>query len=119
MEYGWNRVSDTGRYSTSPSTEDFHGAPDPSETFSVRSGRSKMSKRSFVDAAATMRGRHSPRDRIFINDWKAPIPSTVASTHDEETQLEAMQKQLAIVRTECEAHEALHDDMIGLVRLYS
>ncbi|KAH7108141.1 hypothetical protein BKA62DRAFT_9648 [Auriculariales sp. MPI-PUGE-AT-0066] len=113
MEYGWNRVSDDGRFSTSPSTEDFHGQ-DPADTFSIRSGRSRMSKRSFVDAAATMRIKQSPRDRIYINDWKAPIPSTVASAHDEETQLEAMQKQLDIVQGEREAHNAIQRAMIGL-----
>lgn len=116
MEYGWNRVSDAGRFSISQSTEDLHesNAGDHTETFSIRSGRSRMSKRSFADAASSMRRAQSPRDRIFINEWKPPIPSTVPSTHDEETQLEALQKQADTVAAEIHAHKNLQAAMIAL-----
>lgn len=118
MEYGWNRVSDDARFSMSPSTEDVRdsNAGDLTETFSIRSGRSRMSKRSFADAASTLRRTQSPRDRVYINDWKPPIPSTVPSTHDEETQLEAMQKQVNAVENEIQAHKDVQAAMLELVR---
>lgn len=116
MEYGWNRVSEEARFSMSPSTEDLHESRtgDHTDTFSVRSGRSRMSKRSFADAASTLRRNQSPRDRTYINEWKPPIPSTVPSAHDEETQLEAMQRQVIAVDNEIDAHKALQAAMLAL-----
>ena len=111
MEYGWNRVDVSDRLPGSVDAESLPPKdPDPSDTFSMRSGRSRLSKK---DAFSM---RSSPHfDRIFIHDWKPPIPSSVASTHDEEAQLEALQKQVASLKDELNEHNALRALMQQLV----
>jgi len=74
-----------------------------------------MSKRSMADVSMTLRrGTQSPRDRTFINEWKAPLPSTVPSSHDEEAQLDAMEKQLAAIEKELQDHKDLQSPMNAL-----
>lgn len=101
MEYGWNRVLD----------------PDSSDAVSVKSGRSGRSKYSKKDFVATVRGDKSPwGDRIFINDWKPPMPPSVASVHDEETQMDALLKHVAALKEDLIQHNELRQPMMSLVR---
>lgn len=109
MEYGWNKVTNDpfdGR--RSPSIDESR-QDDATDALSVRSGRSRFSRKDY-----TMRG--SPyHDRTHINDWKAPLPPSVASMHDEETQLEALQKHVASLKTELKTHNDLREPMTALV----
>ncbi|KAG8800480.1 hypothetical protein FRC17_006859, partial [Serendipita sp. 399] len=90
MEYGWSRVEDVR---SSTSQDDLNASRpsirDNTDNFSLMSGRSRMGR--FGDGFSSLRA--SPMaDRIYINDWRAPGHSMVASTHDEETQLESLQR---------------------------
>jgi len=110
MEYGWNRVLDPLNQITSRLEEDTKSIADRSDTFSVRSGRS-VKKRTAADTGSYGRSSY---DRIFVNEWKAPLPSTVPSTHDEETQLEALQKQVELLKTDLQTHNELRKPMSAL-----
>lgn len=99
MEYGWNRVLDPLTQITSMH-DDRSSTADQTDTFSIRSGKAKM------------------HDRIHVNEWKPPLPSTVPSTHDEETQLEALQKQVVILKQELETHNELRSPMLSLVCIH-
>jgi PH and SEC7 domain-containing protein len=103
MEYGWNRILD----------------PDNSDAVSTKSGRSGRSRYSKKDFVATVRGDKSPwADRIFINDWKPPMPPSVPSNHDEETQMDALQKHVAALKKDLEQHNDLRHPMMSLVSCY-
>ena len=119
MEYGWNRVMDPLSRARSVSEDDYSVRDDNSDAVSVRSGRSGKSGRSRFsrkDAAATVRMEKSPwGDKTFINDWKPPLPPTVASTHDEETQMEALQKHVASLKTDLKQHNELRTPMMNIV----
>lgn len=111
MEYGWNRVPDPHSRSQSDgeSTRD-------SDATSVRSGRSTRSKFNWREGAATVRAGQSPwNDRISINDWKPPMPPSVASLHDEETQLEALRKHVKSLKKDLQRHNELREPMSALV----
>jgi hypothetical protein len=110
MEYGWNRATDSYQQDSGDPTDNF------SDTFSIRSGRSKLSKKSAVGSIRP--GIPSPwaMEKIYINDWKPPLPPSIASTHDEETQMEALQKQVANLKEELKQHNDLQQAMISLVR---
>ncbi|KAI0355629.1 hypothetical protein OH77DRAFT_1511483 [Trametes cingulata] len=111
MEYGWNRVMDPVSRGRSVSEDDYSIRDTDSQ--SVRSGRSGRSR--FKDMAATVRADKSPwADRTFINEWKPPMPPTVASTHDEETQMEALQKHVAHLKDELQQHNELRTPMTQL-----
>lgn len=111
MEYGWSRVEPealaaeqedtaaTRSFSTLNRTD--------TDNFSLVSSRSK------IGGFPTMRG-HPLADRIFINDWRAPGHSMVASVHDEETQLEALQRQADKLEAELQIHNDLRGPMIAL-----
>ncbi|KAG9008231.1 hypothetical protein FRB90_009031 [Tulasnella sp. 427] len=111
MEYGWSKVEQMMQTNQLPNNS-IDNSDAYSDVFSVRSGRSKISKRSF-DVLGSTRANYSPfaMEKIFINDWKAPIPSTVPSTHDEETQMEALQKQVNILKRELAAHDKIQVPM--------
>ncbi|KAJ2918016.1 hypothetical protein MD484_g2383, partial [Candolleomyces efflorescens] len=117
MEYGWNRVVDLHghRTSTSQSQTDLRD-PDPSDGVSVKSGKSGHSKfRWRGDGPATVRGPPSPwSDKIFINEWKPPMPPAVSSVHDEETQLEALRKHVASMKKDLEMHNELREPVTAL-----
>jgi PH/SEC7 domain-containing protein len=119
MEYGWNKVmaDSYGRDDPSQSQSEFHRDDIP-DTVSVRSGKSSRSKYGWRDVN-TIRGPYSPRttDKIFVNDWKPPLPPTVASTHDEEGQLEALRKHVVSLKKDLETHNELRGPMAALVRL--
>ncbi|KAH8828463.1 hypothetical protein DL96DRAFT_1709747 [Flagelloscypha sp. PMI_526] len=116
MEYGWNRVSDPmhGR-SQSDSGDATSVTDDFSDAMSVKSGRSSKSKYGWRDGAATVRGSSSPySDRVFINDWKPPMHPTVSSMHDEETQMEALQKHVATMKKDIKRHNELREPMLAM-----
>ncbi|KAI0332360.1 hypothetical protein GY45DRAFT_1344763 [Cubamyces sp. BRFM 1775] len=111
MEYGWNRVMDPVSRGRSASEDDYSVRDTDSQ--SVRSGRSGRSR--FKEMAATVRADKSPwADRTFINEWKPPLPPTVPSLHDEETQLEALQKHVAHLKEELQQHNELRTPMTQL-----
>ncbi|KAI0266753.1 hypothetical protein BC834DRAFT_111496 [Gloeopeniophorella convolvens] len=114
MEYGWNRVSDV-LHGRSVSDDESIRMPDHSDNASIRSGRSNRSRFSRKDVAATMRGGSSAwADRTNINDWKPPLAPTVPSTHDEETQLEALKKHVNALTVELQHHNELRGPMMSL-----
>lgn len=107
MEYGWNRVLDPITRARSISEDNYTRDDDGA---SVRSGRSRLNK------SSTVRADKSPwNDRIFINDWKPPMPPSVASTHDEETQLDALRKHVVSMKEELSEHNELRLPMMKLV----
>ncbi|KAH9858835.1 hypothetical protein C2E23DRAFT_880256 [Lenzites betulinus] len=111
MEYGWNRVLDPTSRARSVSEDDY--SMRDTDNQSVRSGRSGRSR--FKEMAATVRADKSPwADRTFINDWKPPLPPTVASAHDEETQMEALQKHVAHLKEDLQQHNELRTPMTHL-----
>jgi PH and SEC7 domain-containing protein len=113
MEYGWNRVPDAASRTRSFSeSEQSRDRDMDTDSMSVRSGR----KLPWRDGAATVRASQSPwADRAYVNDWKAPLPPTVPSTHDEETQLEALQKHVASMKRDLKRHTELREPMQALV----
>ncbi|KZT29200.1 hypothetical protein NEOLEDRAFT_1167197 [Neolentinus lepideus HHB14362 ss-1] len=107
MEYGWNRVVDPITHGRSASEDELNKE---SDSLSVHSSHSKYGWKS---GAATMRA--APwGERIFINDWKQPMPPNVASTHDEETQLEALQKHVNSLKKDLKQHNELREPMMAL-----
>lgn len=116
MEYGWNRVADVYGNDGGALQADLHREEFP-DSISVRSGKSTRSKYSWRDVNATVRGNYpSPRaDKTYINEWKAPLPPTVASVHDEETQLDALKKHVASLKQDLGTHNELREPMSALV----
>lgn len=115
MEYGWNRVVDPFNDGRSPSNDSAREI-DPSDSVSVRSGRSTRSKLRWKDGAAAARASHSPyMDKVYINDWKPPLPPTVSSVHDEESQMEALQKHVFSMKNDLKRHNELRQPMAALV----
>lgn len=111
MEYGWNRVLDDPAHSRSASESETTSRD--TDSVSLKSTRSKFGR----DGAATVRGGQSPwADKVFINDWKPPLPPTVPSGADEETQLEALQKHVVSMKQELQQHNQLREPMMALVR---
>lgn len=107
MEYGWNRVLNPLSH-TSAILDDEVSL---SDKISIRSGKSGGKKRS-MEGAATV-GR--TYDRIMIHEWKPPLPPSVSSMHDEETQLEALQKQVELLNNDLQSHNELRKPMASLV----
>ncbi|TFK89121.1 hypothetical protein K466DRAFT_645137 [Polyporus arcularius HHB13444] len=108
MEYGWNRVVDPVSHARSMSEDDY--SMRETDNQSVRSGRSR-----FKDMAATVRADKSPwADRTYLNEWKPPLPPSVPSMHDEETQLEALQKHVAHLKEDLQQHNELRTPMTKL-----
>ncbi|KAL4254296.1 hypothetical protein ABKN59_002913 [Abortiporus biennis] len=110
MEYGWNRVLDPVTRVRSASEDNFSVRDD--DNVSVRSGRSRYSKKNF---SSTLRADKSPwNDRVFINDWKPPMPPSVPSNHDEETQLDALRKHVSTLKRDLTEHNELRAPMLSL-----
>jgi len=115
MEYGWNRVADLYGHGRSQSQSELRREGDFPDTISVRSGKSTRSKYGWKEGVATIRGPYSPRqDKTFINEWKPPLPPTVSSVHDEETQLDALRKHVKSLKKDLEAHNELREPMAAL-----
>ncbi|OCH95101.1 hypothetical protein OBBRIDRAFT_810024 [Obba rivulosa] len=113
MEYGWNRVIKSLSRGRAASEDNISAEPDNSDGVSIRSGRSGRSR--LKEIAATVRAEKSPwTDRTFINDWKPPMHPTVPSTHDEETQLEALQKHVDHLKKDLKQHNELRAPMTQL-----
>lgn len=115
MEYGWNRIVDLNGQRASVSQAESLREVDNTDTLSVRSGRSGHSKFKWRDNAS-VRGQSSPwgADKLFINDWKPPMPPSVASVHDEETQLEALRKHVSSMKKDLEIHNELREPLTAL-----
>lgn len=115
MEYGWNRVMDGVGQSGGDSYDD----KDHSDAVSVRSTRSNRSNRSRVSKKDyfSVRSGSSSYERLVVHDWKPPMPSTVASTHDEESQLESLQRHMVSLKKEFKQHNELRTPMAQLVRI--
>lgn len=114
MEYGWSRITDAlhGRSVSDEQKPEY----DRTDSMSVRSGRSARSKLGWKDGAATMRNPHSPwSERVFINEWKPPIPPSISSIYDEEAQLEALQKYVQMLKKDLKDHNELREPMTALV----
>ncbi|KAG8694315.1 hypothetical protein FRC08_008568 [Ceratobasidium sp. 394] len=105
MEYGWNRALELLQTSKEAQSE---GRIDASDARSVRSNR-----------AGNLRIPPSPysSERILIYDWTGPMHSVMPSTHDEETQMEALQKQANLLKQELHIHNELRQPMMSLVRV--
>ncbi|PFH45519.1 hypothetical protein AMATHDRAFT_184519 [Amanita thiersii Skay4041] len=115
MEYGWNRVGDSAVSVNIHSDNESNREVDHMDTMSVRSGRSSRSRFGWRDGVVTVRQGHSPwADRTIINDWRAPLPPAVSSTHDEETQLEALRKHVITLKRDLEHHNELREPMTSL-----
>lgn len=116
MEYGWNRVVDLLERGRSPS-HDSAREVDPSDSVSVRSSRSTRSRLRWKDGAGVaMRPSNPPYlDKVYINDWKPPLPPTVSSVHDEESQMEALQKHVISMKKDLQRHNELRQPMAALV----
>lgn len=116
MEYGWSRVEPEALADGQPDfdrPDDFppramSSMDHNSDNFSMRSGRTRMGPFSTHKSSAY-------NDRVYINDWRAPGHSTIPSTHDEETQLEALQRQAETLKSDLKKHNDLREPMIGLV----
>ncbi len=117
MEYGWNRVSEVLQPGRAASDDESVRIRDFTDTASVRSVRSNHSRFSRKDVAATMRIGSPRSDRTNITEWKPPLAPSVASTHDEEAQLEALKKHVASLTQELQEHNELRGPMMALVRI--
>lgn len=114
MEYGWNRLADPYTHDLARSRVNKSTDAD-TDGISVKSGRSARSKFGWREGAATVRTAHSPwADKTFVNDWKAPLPPTVSSIHDEEAQLEALKKHVSSMKKDLELHNELREPMAAL-----
>jgi PH/SEC7 domain-containing protein len=110
MEYGWNRVEDAQSRSRSVSESE----PREADSISVKSGRSRFGWR---DGMGTVRASQSPwAEKVFISDWKPPPPPTISSVHDEETQLEALQKYVSSLNKDLQRHNELREPLAALVK---
>ncbi|CAE7084045.1 unnamed protein product [Rhizoctonia solani] len=100
MEYGWNRALELIQ---SGNIEERR--VDSSDAQSMRSGQN-----------VTLRMPPSPysSERIIIHDWTGPMHSVMPSTHDEETQMEALQKQANLLKQELHVHNELRKPMMSL-----
>ncbi|KAJ3989132.1 hypothetical protein F5890DRAFT_136060 [Lentinula detonsa] len=111
MEYGWNRIPDPAHGRSQSDSESMRD----SDVTSVRSSKSARSRFNWREGAATVRSGQSPwNDRIHINDWKPPMPPTVSSLHDEETQLDALKKHVKSMKRDLQRHNELREPMAAL-----
>lgn len=100
MEYGWARVLSN--------TEE-----DPEDRSSV------MSSTRMRGAYNRVRGQTSDKkdmDKTHINEWKPPPHATIASTLDEEAQLESLVNYVNSLMEELNQHKAVEEPM---TRLYA
>ncbi|CAB4423591.1 unnamed protein product [Rhizophagus irregularis] len=94
MEYGWGRCLGSV----------LDGGED------LEDGKSVMS-----DGRSIMSGNSThASDRIVVSEWKAPLPPTVSSNFDEETQLAALKKYKTDLEKELEEHKNFWEPMTKL-----
>ncbi|QRV96655.1 Sec7 guanine nucleotide exchange factor [Ceratobasidium sp. AG-Ba] len=100
MEYGWNRALELLQTSKDGLQDN---NVDASDSRSIRSTRA-------------VRVPPSPYngDRLVIYEWTGPMHSVMPSTHDEETQMEALQKQANLLKQELLVHNELRQPMMSL-----
>lgn len=126
IEYGWNRVEDDAHAQDDEGITEAEKAlakerenrakgEYSADTFSLRSQRSRLGAR-LGDGFSTLRGGANPyTERIYINEWKAPMPNMHVSTLDEEGQLESLRRQTESLKEELKKHDALKVSMTALV----
>ncbi|KAG9006006.1 hypothetical protein FRB93_009107 [Tulasnella sp. JGI-2019a] len=117
MEYGWSRAEQNLGKTINTVLSGPNDSTDNFDAVSVRSVRSRLSKKSWGDGlGGSGRAHNSPfaMEKIHINDWKPPMTPTVASTHDEETQMEALQKRVKVLKADIATHDLVQLPMQGL-----
>ena len=127
IEYGWSRIEDNVHVqdgdegipevekTVATERENRANGDYSADTFSLRSQRSRLALR-IGDGFSTLRGGSSPfSERIYINEWKAPMPNMHISTFDEDGQLESLQRQTEALKMELKKHDALKIPMVALV----
>jgi len=127
IEYGWSRVEDDvhpqdddesiseAEKALEKERENRAKGEYSADTFSLRSQRSRLGIR-LGDGFSTLRGGSNPyTERIYINEWKAPMPNMHISTFDEEGQLESLQRQTETLKEELKKHDGLKAPMTALV----
>ncbi|KAH0827486.1 hypothetical protein J3R83DRAFT_4195 [Lanmaoa asiatica] len=96
MEYGWSRVSDTH----------------------PRSRPQRPEQRKQVWLAGRGSDRAGAAFAVEREDddqyWKPPMPPMISSIHDEETQLEALQKYVGTLKKDLQHHNELREPMAAL-----
>ncbi|PWN42158.1 hypothetical protein IE81DRAFT_290723 [Ceraceosorus guamensis] len=109
MEYGWNKVLPKSQYDFDDEEDGERGTLDdePRESM-AQSVHGRPSHAGSLGAGTA--GVHA-NERIYINDWKAPIAPTTQSTLKEEEQLEACLRRVATIEKELEEHNALREPM--------
>lgn len=101
MEYGWNRAA-----TLDDDRDDHH------DRASMRSSRTRLGAINRVRNAA---GSHN-FDKMHVNEWKPPPHATIASTLDEEAQLESLSTYVQSLKEELNQHKSVEEPM---TRLYS
>jgi len=127
IEHGWSRVEEDAHaqddgegiaeveQTLARGRENRANGEYSADTFSLRSQRSRLAVR-IGDGFSTLRGGSSPyTERIYINEWKAPMPNMHISNLDEEGQLESLQRQTEALKEELKKHDALKAPMTALV----
>jgi PH/SEC7 domain-containing protein len=124
IEYGWSRVEDVqdddgsiseAEKALTKERDNRAKGEYSADTFSLRSQRSRLGVR-LGDGFSTLRGGSNPyTERIYINEWKAPMPNMHVSTLDEEGQLESLQRQAETLKEELKKHDAFKAPMTALV----
>ncbi|KAF9071687.1 Pleckstrin homology domain-containing protein [Rhodocollybia butyracea] len=103
MEYGWNRVLDPAHTRSQSDNESVRD----SDVTNIPSGKSS--------GMFNWRKGAAPRnDQIVINDWKPPMSLWIVSPHDEETQLDALRKQVESLKKDLQKHNELREPMSAL-----
>jgi hypothetical protein len=108
-EYGWNRVVDALVHECSMPSKSSREVKQSDTESSTSSTRVIFEGK---EGASTTQSSYS------INDWKPPLPPTVFSGHDEESQMEALQKHVTSMRRDLKRHDKLRQPMSALVRIY-
>lgn len=101
IEYGWTRVQSI--------EEDDH-----QDRASLRSARSQITRLGAINRVRGQQSNSGSLDKIHINDWKPPPHATIASTLDEEAQLEALCTYVQSLKEELNQHKSIEEPMLRL-----
>jgi len=100
MEYGWTKVLESA-------------ADDQEDKASVKSGRSNLNKMGGTYGRRTIGGGQA--EKMHVNDWKPPPPSTMPSPLDEESQLQVLIIHVRSLVEELEGHKGMEEPMSRMV----
>lgn len=94
------------------------GALSVTSAFRSRSGAPSIRSLSFNPGGSSSHGHGAggsgPEQRVYINEWKAPVAPTLPSTLKEEEQLEACIAYIARVESDLTTHNELRQPMLAL-----